>query len=452
MPPGVALILCCSLIGFAFALDFKRKPDVTNALWIPLLWMMIVGSRFVSQWIEIGSGSLSASGIEEGSPIDRMVFGVLLLSGAIVLMQRRVRTSELLGHNKWLLVWFIYCGVSIGWSDFPDIAFKRYVKGFGTVIMVLVVLTEPNPLESLRTLVRRCGYVLLPLSLLFIKYYRNIGVGFDEWTGQTIYVGVALNKNTLGRLTLVCAFFFFWTLITVWRDRRKALITKEWWLHALFFVLSVWLLRLTDSATSIGVLFAGILAFVAFEMPVIKRNRRQTGVIILASILLFLMLDRAMGITEFLVVEVLGRNMTFTDRAYLWKDLLNMGTNPIWGAGYDSFWLGHRLDILWERYRWQPTESHNGYLETYLELGVVGLVLLAGCIIAISRNIEKTLVYDFELGRFRLAFLLMVLLYNLTEASFKGITLMWLMFLLISVDAWRSGNRSASRNMRGSFR
>jgi len=452
MPPALALILCCSLIIYAFQLDFKRKSEVTNALWIPLLWMMIASSRFISQWIEIGSGSLSTSDIEEGSPLDRVVFGALLLSGVIVLMQRRVRTSEVLGQNKWLLVWFIYCGVSIGWSDFPDIAFKRYVKGIGTVIMVLIVLTEPNPKESLKALVRRCGYVLLPLSLLFIKYYRDIGVGYDEWTGETIYVGAALNKNTLGRLTLVCAFFFFWSLVAMWRHRKRTMVTKEWWIYVLFFVLSVWLLRLAGSATSVGVLVAGILVFVGFETPMIKKNRRQTGIIILVSLLLFLALDQAMGITEFVVVEVFGRNMTFTDRAYLWKDLLDMETNPIIGTGYDSFWLGQRLDIIWDKYRWQPTESHNGYLETYLDLGLIGLVLLAGCILAIGRNIEKTLVYDFELGKVRMAFLVMVLLYNLTEASFKGLTLMWLMFLLISVDAWRLENRNAIRSVKSHFR
>lgn len=147
------------------------------------------------------------------------------------------------------------------------------------------------------------------------------------------------------------------------------------------------------------------------------------------------MLDQVLGITEFVVVEVLGRNMTLTDRAYLWQDLLGIGTNPVIGTGYDSFWLGQRLDILWAKYRWQPNESHNGYLETYLELGLLGLLLLGGCIIAIVRNIEKTLHYDFELGKVRMAFLIIVLLYNCTEVAFKGVTLMWLMFLLMAVDA-----------------
>lgn len=435
MPPLLALVLCCSLISYALYLDFTRKTEVTHALWLPLFWMMIAGSRFVSQWIEIGSASFSTSAIEEGSPLDRVVFSALLLGGLLVLFKRRERTAKLLAQNMWLLLWFLYCGASIAWSDFPDIAFKRYVKGIGTVIMVLVVLTEPNPVESLKALVRRCGYVLLPLSLLFIKYYRDIGVGFDQWTGETIYVGVALNKNTLGRLTLVCAFFYFWMLANIWREPKKALTTNEWWLYVLFFALSVWLLRLADSATSLAVLCVGILTFMGFEMPIVKRNRHQAGIIILGAGLLFVVLDQVLGITEFVVVEVLGRNMTLTDRAYLWQDLLGIGTNPVIGTGYDSFWLGQRLDILWAKYRWQPNESHNGYLETYLELGLLGLLLLGGCIIAIVRNIEKTLHYDFELGKVRMAFLIIVLLYNCTEVAFKGVTLMWLMFLLMAVDA-----------------
>jgi O-antigen ligase len=341
-----------------------------------------------------------------------------------------------LKDNKWILVWFLYCIISVAWSDFPGIAIKRFVKGFGTVIMVLIVMTEPDAVESLKALVRRCAYVLLPLSVVFIKYYRQLGVGFDQWTGGTIYIGVTDNKNTLGRLSLVCAFFFFWTITTLWQKRKKVLDKKDWCVNIVFLLMSLWLLQMADSATSIGVLFIGVLVFIGLGMPIIKRNPSNAGILIVILVVFLVSLQQVFGVLEYLVASM-GRNMTFTDRAYLWEDLLSMGTNPIVGTGYESFWLGHRLDFLWEKYRWRPTESHNGYLEIYLELGLIGLSLLIGIVIAIGRNIQRTLIYDFDLGRFRMAFLIIVLLYNITEAAFKGVTLMWLMFLLIAIDASR---------------
>jgi O-antigen ligase len=454
MPPELALSLCLLFTLYVFCLDYKEKSVVTHALWVPLIWMIIVSSRFVSQWLSLGTAPQYTSDYEEGSPIDRLVFALLLLLGGVIVTNRGRLTSHIFKSNKWILVWFLYCGVSVLWSDFPDVAFRRFVKGVGTIIMVLVVATEPDPVESFKALVRRCAYVLLPLSLVFIKYYRHLGIDYGEWTGETIYVGVTLNKNTLGRLSLVSAFFFFWAIITTWRNRRN-FETKEWWINIVFLLLSLWLLRLAGSATSLGVLLIGLVVFIGLGMPIIKRNIRNAGAFIIISVIVFCSLEQMFNIIEFFVAS-LGRNMTFTDRAYLWDDLLSMGTNPIWGTGYDSFWLGSRLDALWSKYRWRPNESHNGYLETYLELGLIGLSLLLGIIFVIGRNIQKELMHDFEVGRFRMAFFVMFLLYNVTEVALKGVTLMWLMFLLIAIDAHRpsygsSTNLSASRSDRASL-
>jgi O-antigen ligase len=436
MPPVVALMLCVVFILYVFQLDYKQKPNVTSALWVPLIWMIIASSRFVSLWLDLGASTVSASDSENGSPIDRLIFTMLILFGILLLLKRATLTSRILKDNKWILVWLLYCGISIAWSDSPEIAIKRWVKGIGTVIMVLIVLTEPDPVESLKALVRRCAYALVPLSILFIKYYRHLGVGFDEWTGTTMYTGVADNKNALGRLCLVSTFFFFWALATMWRKRKQSLDKKGLWVNVVLLLMSLWLLLLSDSATSIGVLLIGLLVFVGLGMPIIKRNVHNAVILILISTIFLFSVEQMFGVLEYFIAS-LGRNMTFTDRVYLWKDLLNMGTNPIWGTGYESFWLGHRLDIIWGKYRWQPTESHNGYLEIYLELGVIGLSLLMGIIFVVGRNIQRTLIYDFDLGRFRMAVLIMVLLYNVTESAFKGVTLMWIMFLLIAIDTCR---------------
>ena len=79
-------------------------------------------------------------------------------------------------------------------------------------------------------------------------------------------------------------------------------------------------------------------------------------------------------------------------------------------------------------------ESHNGYLNVYLELGKIGIFLLVGVIYFAYRNINKELKYNFDYWRFRMAFFVIVLLYNVTEDAFGRFTLMWFVFLLISID------------------
>ena len=51
-----------------------------------------------------------------------------------------------------------------------------------------------------------------------------------------------------------------------------------------------------------------------------------------------------------------------------------MKTNPLFGTGYESFWLGSRLLWFWQSAGLgRINEAHNGCLEVYLQLGIIGL-------------------------------------------------------------------------------
>jgi exopolysaccharide production protein ExoQ len=96
--------------------------------------------------------------------------------------------------------------------------------------------------------------------------------------------------------------------------------------------------------------------------------------------------------------------------------------------------LGERYQKLAESRWWQPNEAHNGYLETYLNLGLVGLILLIGLFIATFWKGRRELLTNFQFGRFRLGFLLAVIAYNWTEAAFKNISATWFVFFIIALD------------------
>ena len=100
------------------------------------------------------------------------------------------------------MIFFVYCLLAISWSDFPLVAFKRWIKVLGHPIMALIVLTEPDPGEALTRLMKRCAYVIVPVSILFIKYYPEWGRGFDFWTGAAFNTGITTNKNCAGRRLL----------------------------------------------------------------------------------------------------------------------------------------------------------------------------------------------------------------------------------------------------------
>src|SRR5215469_13596342 len=107
-----------------------------------------------------------------------------------------------------------------------------------------------------------------------------------------------------------------------------------------------------------------------------------------------------------------------------------MNPNSILGAGFESFWLGPRLDHLWGIFHWKPNEAHNGYLEVFLNLGATGVVLLVVVIVAGYRHAMNLFRREPEAGRIRLAFFLMGIIYSFTEAGFRMLSPIWMSFLL----------------------
>jgi O-antigen ligase len=126
----------------------------------------------------------------------------------------------------------------------------------------------------------------------------------------------------------------------------------------------------------------------------------------------------------------MGRDTTLTGRTTLWDEVLRLTVDPLFGTGFESFWLGTRLETLWRLYWWHPNQAHNGYLEVFLNLGAAGLVLLAAVMVWGYRNVVESFRRDPATCGLRLAYFLVAALYNLTEAAFKGLHLVWIALLL----------------------
>ena len=69
--------------------------------------------------------------------------------------------------------------------------------------MILIVLTDEQPVAALSRLFSRTAFILMPFSLLFIKYYPNLGRAYDPWTGRQMITGLTPDKNMLGVITFV---------------------------------------------------------------------------------------------------------------------------------------------------------------------------------------------------------------------------------------------------------
>ena len=430
MPPTLALLLTLGFIALLFRRDFREMPNVTSALWLPFIWTLLVGSRSLCQWLSV-LGLHVMGNVEEGNPLDAVVYFALTIAAFCVLSRRSVSVGEFFRNNPWFVAFIVYCLVSIVWSEFPFIAFKRWVKVLGHPAMALIVLTEPDLEESVTTLLKRSAYVLVPFSILLIKYFPEIGRSWDVYSGIASNCGVNLSKNGLGGGCMVFGFFFFWRLLKVWKGEPGIARRNELVLVGGFLLMIAYLLRKAHSATS-GVC---LLAAIAVTLLLGRRwvDKRQIVAYAVSGIVALAIAQLLFGVFDY-VVDLTGHEATIQGRGNLWHDLLEVPINPIFGVGFESFWLGDRLQSFWNTHWWHPTQAHNGYLETYLNLGAVGLMLLLALCAATFMKIRLDLSGNFEWGRFRLSLFVAVLMHNWTEASFRGLGLGWFIFHIIALQ------------------
>lgn len=434
MPPHIASLIFGVFIAMLFIIDSRRKPNVSFSHWIPFLWLLILASRPIGAWLQpSGMGEANPDlTLSEGSEIDRNVLISLMTAGLVVLFRRTKKVAQFLRDNKWLILLVAYCGISVLWSDYPSIALKRWFRGLGSFIMAVVVLTEDDPLETVRTMLRRSAFLLAPLSVLLIKYYREYGVFHGEFGGAS-YCGVTAGKNALGRLCLILGFYFIWEILHDWKNKGQQHAGSHqanWIVNLTNLVVIAWLLVTAHSATSTACLAVATLMLLVLHVPALRRDISQLNAILLTSATGALVLVLVTDI-ESAILSLLGRDATLTGRTELWSMSLTFVGNHLVGVGYESYWLGERLQVFWSRYWWHPTQVHNGYLDIYLSLGIIGLFLLFGVLVSSYNKTKRSLSNDFYVGTLQLPLFIAYLAYNVTENAFGMSSLYWFVFLIV---------------------
>lgn len=441
MPPQLALLIATAFVFFAFRSDKKRGVAVSKELFWPCLWYLVVASRPVGVWLDIWGIHFGSEETGDGSLIDRSFYAVLTVIGLKVLSGRKFDWGATLRRNRWLTAFFIFMAISILWSQYPYISFKRYIKVIGSLVMACVVLTEKNPLEAFGTVLRRCLYVHLPMSIVCTRYYREIGVSYDwSGTGQA-WQGISSTKNTLGQICMLGVVYFYWEIQRNWK--------RFGWknLHVVYLFMALYLMKgpgaASVSMTAVSVAVFALVTFIWLQMLKARpAAARGFGLLVFgatSALILFVVTHSIVMFSEDSIfghiITALGRDITMTDRTYIWSDVYAKVKNPWLGVGVGGFWIGRMANIPWNtNMTWVLGQAHSGYVDTYLQLGWIGCFLLAGVLVSSVRRTLDELATDFEFASFRVTILLTVVFINMTESTYlRGDHHLW---LLMQIAVW----------------
>lgn len=422
-------VVCMLFIVYLFWTDLRRPDRPSRALWVPLAWMFLAGSRYLSSWVNMTPTFDSAGDSEEGSPIDRAVFFGLIAAGILILARRKVDWQRLLRNNVWIALYFLYCLASMAWADDPALLIKRWIKELGNPIMALVILTELRPYQAVGAVLRRLSFLMLPLSVLFIKYYPELGRDFHA-DGSPMFTGVGHQKNDLGLMCLMAGIYMFWELLQR-REKTLSTFTRQHKIVALLLIaMLAWLLHISDSQTSFVCLVVAVMLLLLGRMPFMAQRPGRIFGVLFCAVLSIWLLDEVFSLKE-TALSFLGRDPTLTNRTEIWRTVEGFEVNPIVGAGFMSFWTHERIGKLAKALDLSAiTQAHNGYLEQYLNLGYIGVAFIAVIFLSGLLRVRRHLSVDPAAGMLRLCFIVTAALYNYTEASFYGINNMWMLLLL----------------------
>jgi O-antigen ligase len=433
LPALIALIFCTALVIYLLRLERKQAPEASRTLWIPTIWVLYTMSKGFGSWFH-AEGSL-----ETGSPLDRTFLAILLGVSLIVLFRRRFKWTVAFRDNPWLMVLFGYMLVSIIWSSMPAISFKRWIRELVALATALLILSEQNPRLALKSILRRAIYILLPFSLLLIKYYPALGRVYNQWTGELNWIGVTEQKNELCLLCIISAFFLLWVLRQRWKGHDLPVTKYQTYIELFLLFLSFWLLggprkSLTYSATSFIAFTFGLLALAGLLLAHKKRMILSSTVLnfVFGVIVVYGTVTPFIGrLSIWDVSRIVARDPTLTGRTTnIWATLVPLAmSKPLIGHGVGGFWTTRMRELT-------SGNAHNGYLDILLHFGFLGLGLFFLFILSCSRKARMTLTDDMDWGILFICLMLISLIHNITESSLftftNGLTAFILFFSVVS--------------------
>ncbi len=406
--------------------DIQGRPGVSSAVWIPTLWLGILASRPVSAWTGFGAGIDTM----DGSPIDRMFYLSMILASMVVLSRRGIDWATLVSKSWPLFLFYGFLLVSVIWANSPYVSFKRWFKESGNILIALVILTEVNPLQAFRAVFVRCAYVLVPLSIIFVRYFPDIGRRYNQRSGELEVIGATFQKNSLGTMLLVCGIVFLWDWIERSKSGEMQSRKLDRYLTIFMGAITVYLMNLSDSKTSIVALLLAAIIIYAIRFPTLHRRVSALGIYALSAAVVFFLIDRTIGIVEAIVTS-LGRDMTFTGRTEVWRELRNVGTDPLLGTGFMSFWDDSFFQSKLPY--WVSGSAHNGYVEIYLAGGIIGIAMLSIMILGVGAQINRSLATGSNYSVVRFAVLVAALIANFAESNFACMTPLGFLFILAAI-------------------
>src|SRR5208282_1483499 len=331
----------------------------------------------------------SAEAVADGAarPENRILWPVIAAISVVFAIQNRSRLAKLTWppHIICLIAYLVFAGASVLWAFSPKISFTRFAQE----VMVVISIVLPAMLAARRSDIMHGLFLCFAFAAILNVFFVYSGTHTDafHWSPhgfQYVYIGSPgyfPSKNLLGECAAVAFLLSLHEILCPGWRRVLGIIGVA---------MSISLIFSSDSKTALGL--ALICPFLSgLTLITRKVTRISPAIIILSITLCYVVLSIVFHYNLNWLSYKLYGDPTFTGRTVIWDFVRNeIGRRPLLGWGYESFWLVPGSPAVYAPgwVKGMPN-GHNGYYDTMLNLGYVGLALLVVFIIATLHGIGR---------------------------------------------------------------
>lgn len=323
-----------------------------------LAWLHYTIHGFRPPW-----QALTVSDANSGTAMRQALFG---LAGMIAIY-RLIATRTLglaLSHH---LPWTLFCGfliASAAWADIPVMSIKRsiiFILGF--ILLATLTHASMNPVK----LMQRCVIYSAGISaLISLMMMLGLPAECSSIASRPGLAGMSNHPNTLSAVM-----FTGWILALGFRPNsgnEKLLLQVN---QAAILIALI----LTTSVTGILVAFVGTICYAALT----ARNYRRGIMVLLGVTVTAAVFLAGPSNVKGMAFDAVQRDESMSGRDTLWEDVFREAQKrPVFGSGFGGFWYeGRGREITGT---WNPRQSHLAYLDVYVDLGAVGVIICLGLV------------------------------------------------------------------------
>ena len=336
---------------------------------------------YITIWVFLSVASL----------IFNTMFGSLaalmfLLSG-MVFVASDVHGSYRFCKENWILFLIpLWALMSATWSDIHVTAARSSVQLILTTAFAVVIASKVR----LEILLRAMGFAMIIAMLMSFVSSR---VALNGMTGEVSLIGIFDSKNFLATNTAMSIFVALSLLLNKKSDKASRI------LGGILIIISFLVLIKAKSFGAMLFVIMSISLSVALtfyqNINLHMSTRRGINRALIATFILvmtFIIFSLVHGTFDEFMYSI-GKDPTLTGRTEIWEMGFHIiADNPLLGVGYQSlFYIGNApAEEIWNlahKASGVGFNFHNMYVDTTVELGVIGLLMYVFLISAFFRRL-----------------------------------------------------------------